>query len=136
MSRRAIRTGNAPAPVAGAPYNQAIAARGGETLWVSGQVPLTAAGELAATDVPGQTRQCLANIAAVIEAAGGTMDDVVKTTVYMLDLGAFGEMNAVYAEAFGDMPPARATVGVSALPAGASVEIEAVAVMGAAGVTR
>lgn len=133
MTRRAIRTDEAPAPVAGAPYNQAIAAVGGETVWVSGQVPLTAAGDLAAADVPGQTRQCLANVAAVLAAAGGGMADVVKTTVYMTDLSAFGEMNAVYAEAFGDVPPARATVGVAALPAGAQVEIEAVAVLGAAG---
>jgi len=64
------------------------------------------------------------------------MADVVKTTVYMTDLGAFGEMNAVYGEAFGEAPPARATVGVAALPAGAAVEIEAVAVIGAAGVIR
>lgn len=133
MPRRAIRTDNAPAPVAGAPYNQAIGASGGETVWVSGQVPLTSAGELAADDVAGQTRQCLANIAAVIRAAGGSMDDVVKTTVYMTDLGAFAEMNAVYGEAFGAIPPARATIGVAALPAGAAVEIEAVAVLGAAG---
>lgn len=133
MPRRAIRTDDAPAPVAGAPYNQAIGASGGETVWVSGQVPLTPAGELAADDVAGQTRQCLVNIAAVIRAAGGSMDDVVKTTVYMTDLGGFTEMNAVYAEAFGAIPPARATVGVAALPAGATVEIEAVAVLGGHG---
>lgn len=133
MPRRAIRTDQAPAPVAGAPYNQAIGASGGEIVWVSGQVPLTPAGELVADDVAGQTRQCLANVAAVIAAAGGGMGDVVKTTVYMTDLAAFGEMNAVYAEAFGDVPPARATVGVAALPAGAAVEIEAVAVLGGDG---
>lgn len=132
MAPRAIRTEEAPTPVAGAPYSQAVAARGGETVWVSGQVPLDASGTLAATDVAGQTHQCLANIAAILRAAGGGMDDVVKTTVYMLDLGAFGEMNAVYGEAFGDVPPARATIGVAALPAGACVEIEAVAVIGGA----
>ena len=133
MPRRVIRTDEAPAPVAGAPYSQAIAASGGEVLWVSGQVPLDASGSLAADDVPGQTRQCLANVAAVVAAAGGSMADVVKTTVYMTDLAMFGEMNAVYAEAFGEMPPARATVGVAALPAGAQVEIEAIAVLGAGG---
>ncbi len=133
MPRRVIRTDEAPAPVAGAPYSQAIAASGGEVLWVSGQVPLDASGSLAADDVPGQTRQCLANVAAVVAAAGGSMADVVKTTVYMTDLAMFGEMNAVYAEAFGEMPPARATIGVAALPAGAQVEIEAVAVLGAGG---
>lgn len=132
MSRRAVRTDEAPAPVAGAPYSQAIAASGGETVWVSGQVPLTPAGELAAHDVAGQTRQCLANIAAILREAGGVMDDVVKTTVFMTDLADFGAMNEVYAEAFGSVPPARATIGVAALPAGASVEIEAVAVIGAA----
>ena len=133
MPRRVIRTDEAPAPVAGAPYSQAIAASGGEVLWVSGQVPLDASGSLAADDVPGQTRQCLANVAAVVAAAGGSMADVVKTTVYMTDLAMFGEMNAVYGEAFGEMPPARATIGVAALPAGAQVEIEAIAVLGAGG---
>lgn len=131
MARRAIRTEQAPAPVAGAPYSQAIGASGGEIVWVSGQVPLLPSGDLAADDVPGQTRQCLANIAAILHAAGGGMDDVVKTTVFMTDLGGFPEMNGVYAEAFGDVPPARATIGVAALPAGAQVEIEAVAVIGA-----
>lgn len=132
MARRAIRTEDAPAPVAGAPYSQAIAAMAGEVVWVSGQVPLLPSGELAADDVPGQTRQCLANIAAILSAAGASMDDVVKTTVFMTDLGGFPEMNAVYGEAFGDVPPARATIGVAALPAGAQVEIEAVAVVGSA----
>ncbi len=132
MARRAIRTEDAPAPVAGAPYSQAIAATAGEVVWVSGQVPLLPSGELAADDVPGQTRQCLANIAAILSAAGASMDDVVKTTVFMTDLGGFPEMNAVYGEAFGDVPPARATIGVAALPAGAQVEIEAVAVVGSA----
>ncbi len=132
MARRAIRTEGAPAPVAGAPYSQAIAATAGEVVWVSGQVPLLPSGQLAAEDVPGQTRQCLANIAAILSAAGASMDDVVKTTVFMTDLGGFPEMNAVYGEAFGNVPPARATIGVAALPAGAQVEIEAVAVIGPA----
>ncbi|MBM3633942.1 MAG: hypothetical protein FJW99_01405 [Actinobacteria bacterium] len=131
MSRRAVRTEEAPAPVAGAPYSQAIAASGGEVVWVSGQVPLTPAGDLAAQDVAGQTRQCLQNVAAIVRAAGGSMNDVVKTTVFLTDLGEFGAMNAAYAEAFGEVPPARATIGVAALPAGAFVEIEAVAVIGA-----
>jgi 2-iminobutanoate/2-iminopropanoate deaminase len=131
MARRAIRTDAAPAPVAGAPYSQAIgvAAGAGEIVWISGQVPLDAAGTLAGVDVATQSRQCLANIAAILAAAGGTMADVVKTTVYMTDLDAFGEMNTVYGEAFGQPPPARATIGVAALPAGAAVEIEAVAVL-------
>lgn len=131
MARRAVRTDDAPAPVAGAPYSQAIAASGGEMVWVSGQVPLTPSGDLVASDVAAQTRQCLANVAAILRAAGGGMGDVVKTTVFMTDLGEFDAMNRVYADAFGEMPPARATIGVAALPAGASVEIEAVAVLGA-----
>lgn len=130
MASRGIRTDLAPAPVQGAPYQQGVAAVPGEVLWVSGQVPLDpGTGALAADDVAGQTRTCLAHIRSIVEAAGGSMDDVVKTTVFMLNLGAFAEMNGVYAEAFGDSPPARATVGVAALPAGAKVEIEAVAVL-------
>ena len=131
MTSRGIRTDEAPAPVAGAPYRQAVAATPGELVWVSGQVPLDpATGALAADDVAGQTRACLSHVKAIVEAAGGTMGDVVKTTVFMLDLDQFGAMNEVYAQAFGDGPPARATVGVAALPAGAQVEIEAVAVIG------
>ena len=131
MASRGIRTDEAPAPVAGAPYRQAVAATPGELVWVSGQVPLDpATGALAADDVAGQTRTCLSHVKAIVEAAGGTMGDVVKTTVFMLDLDQFGAMNEVYAQAFGDGPPARATVGVAALPAGAQVEIEAVAVIG------
>jgi len=131
VTSRGIRTDEAPAPVAGAPYRQAVAATPGELVWVSGQVPLDpATGALAADDVAGQTRACLSHVKAIVEAAGGTMGDVVKTTVFMLDLDQFGAMNEVYAQAFGDGPPARATVGVAALPAGAQVEIEAVAVIG------
>jgi 2-iminobutanoate/2-iminopropanoate deaminase len=130
MVRRAIRTERAPAPVAGAPYSQAVAAAPGEIIWVSGQVPLDRSGSLVGSDIATQTRQCLANIAAILMEAGATMDDVVKTTVYLTDLSSFGEMNAVYGEAFGHVPPARATVEVSALPAGATVEIEAIAVIG------
>jgi 2-iminobutanoate/2-iminopropanoate deaminase len=131
VASRGIRTDEAPAPVAGAPYRQAVAATPGELVWVSGQVPLDpATGALAADDVAGQTRTCLSHVKAIVEAAGGTMGDVVKTTVFMLDLDQFGAMNEVYAQAFGDGPPARATVGVAALPAGAQVEIEAVAVIG------
>ena len=131
MGARGIRTERAPAPVDGAPYQQAVAAIPGEVVWISGQVPLDpATGVLAAADVAGQTRTCLAHVRAIVEAAGGSMDDVVKTTVFMLDLADFAEMNAVYAEAFSGAPPARATVGVAALPAAARVEIEAVAVIG------
>lgn len=122
-----IRTTNAPAPLAGAPYSQAI--REGDMLFVSGQVPLDPDGTLVAGGIAEQTRQSLANITAIVAAAGGSLANVVKTTVYMTDLGEFGAMNGVYAEAFGGHAPARATVQVAALPAGARVEIDAIAVI-------
>lgn len=126
---RAIRTENAPAPVAGAPYSQAIEASGRcRLLFVSGQVPVDpATGDLVPGGVSEQTRRVLANVRAVLEAGGASMADVTKTTVYMTDLGQFGAMNEVYAEAFGDHAPARATVQVAALPLGALVEIDAIA---------
>ena len=128
---RVIRTDLAPAPVAGAPYSQAIAAAPGETIWVSGQVPVDpATGQLVADEAGVQTAQSLANIAAILEAAGAGLADVVKTTVFLTDMADFPAMNATYASAFGDHAPARATVGVAALPLGARVEIEAVAVRG------
>jgi 2-iminobutanoate/2-iminopropanoate deaminase len=116
--------------VAGAPYSQAIAVPAGRMVFVSGQVPLDpVTGALAGDDVATQTRRALANVAAVLEAAGASLADVVKTTVYMTDLGQFGAMNEVYAEAFAGHAPARATVGVLALPVGALVEIDAIAVV-------
>ena len=128
---RVIRTDLAPAPVAGAPYSQAIAAAPGETIWVSGQVPVDpATGQLVADEAGVQTAQSLANIAAILETAGAGLADVVKTTVFLTDMADFPAMNAIYASAFGDHAPARATVGVAALPLGARVEIEAVAVRG------
>ena len=131
MPRRIIRTEDAPAPVAGAPYSQAVAVAAGELLFVSGQVPLTPGGELVPGGVAGQTRQCLANIDAILRAAGGDMGDIIKTTVFMTDLTQFPAMNEAYGSRFGSAPPARATIGVAALPAGASVEIEAIALLGA-----
>ncbi|MSO44534.1 MAG: hypothetical protein EXQ74_04400 [Thermoleophilia bacterium] len=128
---RIIRTDYAPAPVAGAPYSQAVAAHGGETVWVSGQVPLDpVTGAIAAPDAAGQTQVCLEHIQAILVAAGGSLADVVKTTVFLTDLaGDFSAMNEVYAAMFGDARPARATIGVVALPASCRVEIEAVAVI-------
>lgn len=121
-----IRTTAAPAPVQGAPYSQAIDT--GSLVFVSGQVPLDAGGTLVGEDIALQTRQCLDNIAAILAEAGLGLADVAKTTVYMTDLGEFSAMNAAYAEGFAAHAPARATIGVAALPAGARVEIEAVAV--------
>ena len=127
---RAIRTEAAPAPVAGAPYSQAIVAGG--FVFVSGQVPVDAATDaLVADDITAQTAQVLANVAAVLAAAGGTLSDVVKSTVFLVDLATdFAPMNGAYAEAFGDHAPARSTVGVAALPLGARVEIEIIARIG------
>jgi len=114
------------APAAIGPYSQGIAV--GELVFVSGQTPLRADGTLVEGSVAEQTEQCLKNILEVLLAAGLTMDAVVKTTVYMTDLGRFAEMNEVYAKRFRAPFPARATVQVSALPKNAGVEIDAVAV--------
>lgn len=126
--RRTVETDDAPKPVG--PYAQAVLA--GDFVFVAGQIGLDpATGRL----VPGGTRAELArvlqNLAAVLRAAGHTLDDVVKTTVYLIDLGEMALVNEVYAGAFPVPHPARATVQVAALPAGARVEIEAIAVRSA-----
>lgn len=129
---RTIRTQKAPAPVQGAPYSQAIAAIPGEVVYVSGQVPIDPlTGELIDDDIRLQTALVLRNIAAILGAAGSSLHQVVKTTVYLKDFDDFGAMNEIYAQAFSDHAPARATVGVAALPLGARVEIEAVAIIAA-----
>jgi len=122
-----IRTEAAPAPVG--PYSQAI--RAGEFVFASGQIPLVPeTGKIVAGEIEDETRQVLANLAAVLEAAGSGLDRVVKATVYLTDLSLFPRVNAIYAEAFHfDPAPARVTVGVSALPLGAQVEIDAVALV-------
>lgn len=128
---RPIRTDAAPAPVAGAPYSQGVAARPGEMVYVSGQVPVDPiTGALAQGDVAAQTRLCMRHVAAVLAAAGAGLEQVVRTTIYLADLpGDFAAMNAAYGEALGGHAPARATVGVAALPLGARVEIDAIAVI-------
>jgi 2-iminobutanoate/2-iminopropanoate deaminase len=116
-----VATPNAP-PVAG-PYSAAV--RAGDWLVLAGQVPLDpATGKLVDGDAAAQCRQVFANITAVLGDCGATLADVAKATVFVTDLGDFAAMNAVYAEAFGDHKPARSTVQVAGLPAGASVEIE------------
>jgi 2-iminobutanoate/2-iminopropanoate deaminase len=126
---RTIRTDAAPAPVAGAPYSQAVAASPGELVYVSGQGAFEpSTGALVDGDVREQTALTLRNVAAVLAAAGAGLEHVVKTTVYLVDMDDFPAMNEVYARAFAGHAPARATVGVAALPLGARVEIEAVAV--------
>jgi len=113
------------APAAIGPYSHAVIAGG--LLWCSGQIPLDpASGELVGGDAAAQARRCLENLAAVCEAAGTSLARAVRMTIYMTDLGAFGEVNAVYGAFFPQDPPARVTVGVAALPRGASVEIDAI----------
>lgn len=125
---RPVVAPDAPAPVAGAPYSPAVVATGTGLVFVSGQVPVDpATGAIVADDVAAQTTACLAHVAALLRAAGSGMDRVVKTTVYMTDLAEFPVMNEAYRAAFAGHAPARATVGVAALPLGARVEIEAVA---------
>lgn len=126
--REEVRTEQAPAPVG--PYSQAV--RSGEWLFVSGQIPLDpATGEKVDGEIEDETRRVLANLRAVLEAGGSGLDRVVRATVYLTDLSLFPRVNAVYAEAFDHEPaPARATVGVSALPLGARVEIDAIARVG------
>ena len=124
-AHRVVRSEAAPAPIG--PYSQAVEARG--TLYVAGQIgvdPRT--GELADGGVEAQTRRVFASLEAVLEAAHYSPADVVQATVYLADLRDFEAMNAVYAEFFGSTRPARATVGVSALPRGARVEIALIAV--------
>ncbi len=119
-----IHTPKAPAAIG--PYSQAIQA--GNLVFVSGQIPVDpATGEFAGNDITTQTRQSLTNVKAILEQAGYTCADVVKTTVLLADMGDFAAMNAVYAEFFSEPFPARAAFAVKSLPKGALVEIEAVA---------
>jgi len=104
----------------------------GELVFCSGQVPLDpATGELVPGDIAAQTNQSLRNMKAVLEAAGATMDQVVKTTIFLVDMADFAKVNEVYGKYFATTPPARSTVQVSALPKGARVEVEAIAHLGA-----
>jgi len=124
MTRRIISTPEAPKAVG--PYSQAVAA--GNLLFCSGQIPLRpATGELLEGDVTEQTTQVLENLGAVLRANRMTFSDVVKTTVFLTDLGDFAAMNDVYAIYFPSNQPARSTIQVAALPKGARVEIEAIA---------
>ena len=121
-----IRASGAPAPVG--PYSQAI--RAGELLFCSGQIGLDPqSGKLVEGDVGAQTRQVLRNISAVLTAAGGSLADVIKTTIFLVDMADFASVNAAYGENFGESSPARSTVAVAALPLGARVEIEAIALL-------
>ena len=126
MQRQIIATPQAPAAIG--PYSQAV--RIGELVFSAGQIPLDpATGQLVAGGIEAQTRQALTNLSAVLEAAGTSLSNAVKTTVFLADMGEFKAMNAVYAEFFPAAPPARSTVQVAGLPLGARVEIEVVAVI-------
>jgi 2-iminobutanoate/2-iminopropanoate deaminase len=128
MTKEVISSDRAPRAIG--PYSQAI--RAGGLIFLSGQIPLDpATGELVAGDIEAQTRQVLKNLAAVLEAAGASLDDVVRTTIYLTDLADFAVVNRVYGEHFRALPPARATVQVAALPKGATVEIDGIAHVGA-----
>jgi 2-iminobutanoate/2-iminopropanoate deaminase len=126
MSKTAVHTDRAPAAIG--PYSQAIAANG--MLFCSGQIALVpTTGELVAGDVGAQTRQVLDNLGEVLAAGKSSWDSVVKTTIYLSDLGDFQTVNAIYAERFGEVAPARATVEVSRLPKDVLVEIDAIALV-------
>ena len=123
MTRETIKTGDAPAAIG--PYSQAV--RHGDTVYLSGQIPLDPATmQLVEGDIAVQTHRVFRNLRAVCEAAGSTLNDIVKLNIYMTDLGHFTRVNEIMAEYFTEPYPARATVEVSALPLGAAVEVEAV----------
>ena len=120
-----VRTDKAPAPLQGAPYSQAI--RLGDFVFVSGQLPLSAAGEVVGTTIEEQTEQVLTNIRIILEAAGSRMEKLVKTTVFLASHDDFAGMNGVYKKHVGAVPPARSTVAVKDFPRGVRLEIDAIA---------
>ncbi|GAB4294731.1 MAG: RidA family protein [Desulfuromonadia bacterium] len=127
MEKKPVTTPAAPKAIG--PYSQGI--RAGEMLFCSGQIPLDpVTGELVVGGVEAETERVLKNLVAVLEGAGGTLADVVRTTIYLVDIGDFGVVNEVYGRFFTEPFPARATVEVKGLPRGARVEIDAVAVIG------
>ena len=121
-----VRTEAAPAPFQGAPYNQAITV--GDLVFVAGQLGVAPGGSgMVGDGITEQTEQVMENLAAILDAAGSGLANLVKTTVFLTDLGDFAAMNEVYGRHVGERPPARSTVQVAALPSGARVEIEAIA---------
>ncbi|MGD0218750.1 MAG: Rid family detoxifying hydrolase [Desulfobaccales bacterium] len=123
MKKIVIDTDQAPAPIGA--YTQALSV--GPFVFISGQTPLDAQGNLVKGDIVVQTCQVFANLKAILAAAGLTLGDVVKTTVYLTNLADFQEMNRAYGEFFAARPPARSTLQVAGLPRGAAIEIEAIA---------
>ena len=127
MSTRSVQTDAAPAAIG--PYSQAIIAGG--FLYTAGQIPIDpGTGQVVEGDIVPQTRRVMDNLQAVLAAAGASWKDVVKTTVFLQDMGDFPRMNEVYSAAMGDARPARSTVQVAGLPRGVRVEIELVAHLG------
>ena len=128
MSKEIVRTEAAPAPFQGAPYSQAIKANG--FVFVSGQLALKPGDkQLMGGDITEQTQQVFTNLKTILEEAGSSLDQLVKTTVFLQNLDDFAGMNDVYKAHVGDRPPARSTVEVAKLPSGALVEIEAIAAL-------
>ena len=126
--KEVIRTDSAPAPFQGAPYSQAIKANG--FVFVSGQLALKPDhAEIVGDNITDQTELVLTNLRAILEEAGTSLDNLVKTTVFLQNLDDFAGMNEVYSKHVGERPPARSTVEVAKLPSGALVEIEAIAVV-------
>jgi len=127
MTRQIISSPDAPKAIG--PYSQAV--RAGTTVYCSGQIPLDpATGELVAGDFEAQARRVFQNLQAVARAAGGSLDDAVRVTIYLTDLGRFPLVNTIMAEYFSEPYPARVTIGVASLPKGAEVEVDCVLVTG------
>jgi 2-iminobutanoate/2-iminopropanoate deaminase len=123
--KKIVSTSDAPAAIG--PYSQAV--RSGRLLFCSGQIPLDPkSGDIVSGDIAAQTRRVMNNISAVLNAEGLSLDNIVKTTIFLTDLGDFQKVNEIYGSYFKQDPPARSTVQVSALPKGAKVEIEVIAV--------
>ncbi|MGB3464787.1 MAG: RidA family protein [Cyclobacteriaceae bacterium] len=123
--KKIINTKNAPAPIG--PYNQAVLA--GDTLYVSGQIPMDPANsEIVSGSIEAETRMVMKNLSAILEAAGMNFANVVKCTIFIMDMGDFAAINEVYGESFGEDAPARETVQVSRLPKDVNVEISCIAV--------
>lgn len=124
MEKKVIRTDNAPAPIG--PYNQAI--QYGDLLFVSGQIPIDpATGELVQDDIQAETKMVMENLKAVLAEAGMDFNNVLKSTIFLMDMGQFAQVNEVYGSYFTANPPARETVQVAGLPKGVNVEISVVA---------
>lgn len=124
MEKKVIHTSSAPAPIG--PYNQAI--QYGDMLFVSGQIALDAAsGELTTGDIQEETKKVMENLKAVLAEAGMDFSNIIKSSIFLMDMGQFAQVNEVYGSYFGDKPPARETVQVAGLPKGVNVEISVIA---------